>query len=418
MNVLLSAYACMPNAGSEPGNGWNWAVHLAARGINVTVLTRDNNRGVIEPYLAAHPVANLQVEYVAVPTKLFKAGSGMHYALWQACVVKPMRALHRIRGFDVIHHLTYTSIHVPTQLWRVGVPTIFGPVGGGQTAPATMLPYFGASRSSEERRTLLTRALRHSPWHRRWLQKMRVVLAANSDTADLIKALGRQDVRVQFDNGIAASYLADAPRSFPPETVPVRLLWVGRLLPRKALPLALDALANTQRPATLTIVGDGMSQATVRDLIGERGLSDRVEWAGRRLSWEEVRAAYGSHDALLFTSIRETSGLQLLEAMAMALPILTLDLHGARDVVPADAGIKVPITHPPEVVRDLAAAIDRFAASPAEEKERMSRASWQFAETCTWATRAEEAEHLYRSLLSSGFVADAAQPTPMRAPLR
>jgi hypothetical protein len=44
MNVLLSAYACMPGWGSEPGNGWNWAMHLSERGMNVTVLTDDMGR--------------------------------------------------------------------------------------------------------------------------------------------------------------------------------------------------------------------------------------------------------------------------------------------------------------------------------------------------------------------------------------
>lgn len=47
LNILLSAYACEPNKGSEPGIGWNWAIEIAKRGHVVTVLTRGNNKSVI-----------------------------------------------------------------------------------------------------------------------------------------------------------------------------------------------------------------------------------------------------------------------------------------------------------------------------------------------------------------------------------
>lgn len=39
MHILMTAYACHPSMGSEHGNGWNWPMHVAARGHDVTVLT-------------------------------------------------------------------------------------------------------------------------------------------------------------------------------------------------------------------------------------------------------------------------------------------------------------------------------------------------------------------------------------------
>ncbi|AST06080.1 hypothetical protein AF2641_03890 [Anoxybacillus flavithermus] len=50
--VLLSAYACEPNRGSEPGVGWNWAIELSKKGYEVWVLTRANNQDVIDNFLA------------------------------------------------------------------------------------------------------------------------------------------------------------------------------------------------------------------------------------------------------------------------------------------------------------------------------------------------------------------------------
>ena len=384
MNILLAAYACIPNAGTEPGHGWNWAIHLAERGLSVTVLTRTEAREAIDAYLREHPTPNLHFAYVTLPTRRSRPGRSLHYALWQWYAVKTARALLATQRFDVVHHVTYGSVHLPTRLWQLGLPTIFGPVGGGQTAPPNMLSYFGSSRRSEQLRTLFTKALAYSPWHRRWIRKMSAVLAVNQDTVDLLHRMGRPEVLQEFDIAIPRSFLASQPRTFPAVSSPLRLLWVGRIVPRKGLPLALDALAKSLAPSTLTIIGDGPDEATIRRMIADRGLTDRVFWAARRLPWTEVRAAYLDHDALLFTSLRETCGAQLLEAMALGLPVITLDHHGPRDLVPEQAGFKVPVTDPAGVVRDLAAAIDRFATLSSAEKDSMSSAGWNFAAENTW----------------------------------
>ena len=47
MNILLSAYACEPNKGSEPGVGWSLAIEMSKHH-NVWVITRDNNKSAIE----------------------------------------------------------------------------------------------------------------------------------------------------------------------------------------------------------------------------------------------------------------------------------------------------------------------------------------------------------------------------------
>ena len=62
IRVLISAYACEPNKGSEPGVGWNWALQMAKMD-EVYVITRSNNRKVIETFLQKHPVEHLHFYY-------------------------------------------------------------------------------------------------------------------------------------------------------------------------------------------------------------------------------------------------------------------------------------------------------------------------------------------------------------------
>ena len=83
--VLLSAYACEPNRGSEPGVGWNWAIEIAKRGHDVVVLTRKNNREVIESN--ENTPFNLNFIYYDLPSSLMWLkkvfGVQLYYFLWQ-----------------------------------------------------------------------------------------------------------------------------------------------------------------------------------------------------------------------------------------------------------------------------------------------------------------------------------------------
>jgi len=415
MRLLLSAYACRPNAGSEPGFGWNWATHLAARGIEVHVLVAKRNQEPIEASLRVNPIANLHFTYVRVPYKWANKNEALHYLCWQVAALKAARALASKFKFQLAHHVTYGSVHVPSQLWRLGVPVVFGPVGGGQTAPASMLPYFGAEKSREHLRSALTKVLRFSPFHRHCLRRMSFVLAANSDTLSIVRALGCRNTGLMCDTAIPTDYFAEGPRNFQERSGTLRLLWVGRMLTRKALPLALDALQAVHKNVTLTIAGDGMDPQTVHRMVRDRSLQHRVFWKGSRLTYTELRTAYAEHDAMLFTSLRDSFGSQVLEAMAMGLPIITLDLHGAHDWVPNGASLKVPVVYPEETVRSLAVAIETYALLSPPRKNQMSMHAWNFAKTHSWSARAEFCERLYQEILSGAAALKSASDSRVAA---
>ena len=69
LKVLISAYACEPHKGSEPGVGWNWARQIAEFA-EVWVITRANNREIIEEEFKRNPVSNLHFIYVDLPKSL------------------------------------------------------------------------------------------------------------------------------------------------------------------------------------------------------------------------------------------------------------------------------------------------------------------------------------------------------------
>lgn len=114
MKVLISAYDCKPNYGSEPGNGWNWSWHLAELDCEIWVLTLIDNQAAIEAELALSPISNLHFVYISIPQwikRYFKIPLGdfswqSDYLGWQWRATKIAKQLDQEQGFDVIHHVT------------------------------------------------------------------------------------------------------------------------------------------------------------------------------------------------------------------------------------------------------------------------------------------------------------------------
>jgi len=139
LKILLSAFACEPNRGSELGVGWNWAVSLAQAGHQVVVLTRSESRPAIERMTKeAPPDLHLRFEYFDVPKPLRWHTRGplhLHVALWQWLAAGFAKRLHQRERFDCVHHVTFAGLRAPSFMGRLGIPFILGPVGGGERAP-------------------------------------------------------------------------------------------------------------------------------------------------------------------------------------------------------------------------------------------------------------------------------------------
>lgn len=151
-------------------------------------------------------------------------------------------------------------------------------------------------------------------------------------------------------------------RQHPPRSWTNRLLWVGRLDPRKGPELAIRALAEL--PGTrLRLVGpgpDSYRQELVR-LAGSLGVEERLELtvAGR----SELPAEYAEADAVLFPVLwEEPWGLVPLEAMAVGRPVVASGAGGSAEYL--RDGENCLIYAPREDPAALAGAVRRLAAEP------------------------------------------------------
>ena len=404
LKVLLVGHSCGPGVGSEPGITWNWARQLSSHH-QVWVLTHPVYRENVERFLTEHPSPNLHFAWVSLspwqdpwdPDK-GERWIRLHYLLWQRAAFHEASRLHRLHSFDLVHHVSWGTLSAPPVFWRLPIPFVWGPVGGGQIAPPAFHCYFGSAWRREQGRTARIRIAPFLPPLRRAVRHCALLLATNWETIRVLEMAGARQARLFLDSGIPPEYLPATP-----PTRPIRegltVLWAGRLEPRKALPLALEALAQVvDPPIHLEVAGDGPLRGVWEKLATQLGVEDRVRFLGR-LPWAEMPKVFREADSFLFTSLRDSFGSVVFEAMAHALPILTLNHQGVGAFVPHEAGIKVPVTTPAHTVAALAQALRQLAKSP-QTRHEMGQAAWAYARSQTWDCRAAQMCQWYEEALT------------------
>ncbi len=205
--------------------------------------------------------------------------------------------------------------------------SVWGPIGGGQFFPTALNSLLHQKRIREGFRSLYVGLLPFSPRLRKSLASVSIVLVTNFETRNLLKRAGAASVELFLDCGVTGSPIESTSRQTGEA---VTLLWAGRLEPTKGLVVAIRALAEcNDRQTCLLVAGSGSDRARMEDLTRELGLTNRVNFLGR-IPHEDMPALFQRCDAFLFTSLRDSFGSVVLEAMAHGLPVVTLNHQGMR----------------------------------------------------------------------------------------
>ena len=402
MKVLLICHALAPGRGSEPGFSWNWASSLS-RYHEIWVLAHPEFRLEVDAELARHPNPQLHVVWLKGtdwdPTK-GQRGVHWHYVRWLHQAQRLGRSLHAVHRFDLVHHISLGTIGVPPDWWKLPVPFVWGPLGGARDLTAAAAEPLRrtamdgmAALGTGEPAAMVSALPRRGASERRGACRQ-------SQTERFLRAVGGQDVPLFWDSGVTDGTMPPCPAERP-RGHEVRVFWASRFQKRKALPLALEAMALLTRRAgvRLVVAGGGEEAVRWRALTTTMGLDDRVTFTGE-LQPARMREEFQRADIFLFTSVRDSFGTVVLEAMTYGVPVVALDLHGVAARMPADAGIKVPVASREETVRRLAAGLERLADNPGLRYE-MGVAGWRYARTQLWSARAAEMNLLYRRVAAA-----------------
>jgi len=293
-----------------------------------------------------------------------------------------------------VHHLNYVTIEMPGLLWSLGAPFVWGPVGGGQVPPEALKQYFKGFWGIEVIRAARKRFLMLNPFARLAAKKASYILVSNPDTARLL--IGRTDAPIVPEVEIGA-VLPDIWANREVEDGRLEIVWAGLMIPRKGPLLALDiakALHDRGVKFRLRMAGRGPWQEMMRERVQEMGLVGVVEVVGV-VPFEEMSNFYASAGVFLFTSLQDTNGTVLLEAMAHGLPVVSLDHHGAANILSPEWGVKVPIASPSETIEGMADALQGLADDP-ERRQRLGLAARRRVEQrYTWEHKAAAINRAY-----------------------
>ena len=185
-------------------------------------------------------------------------------------------------------------------------------------------------------------------------------IAISNDTAAMYRRLSRRPYTL-IQNAPSARYRASAPRAASRR--PCNVLSVGAISDQKNYPLLIETARILQERAgegapVLRIAGGGERLEDLRAQVRALNLERVVEFLGERRDVPDLMAR---SDLFLNTSHYEGFSVAILEAMAMALPVVATDVAGNRGLVrSAQNGLLCP----PDKPETLAAAILQLADDP------------------------------------------------------
>lgn len=391
MKVLLSAYACEPNRGSEPGVGWNWALEIEKLGHKVWVVTRKNNQKKIEKYWQVNEKPkNLHYIYYDVPKWLTwwkKGGRGVHlyYFFWQIGAYLLARKSHKLEGFDKVQHITFVTLRQPSFMGLLGIPFILGPIGGGERAPYKLRRGFGFRGWFKDFvRDIANFFVKFDPLMYLTFSTADKIYVTSEQSKKIIPCFFEKKVNIQLAIGFnGATELKNKAKNS------LNILFVGHFLYLKGMGLGIQAFAKvlkTHPDARLTMIGKGPDKARWQSLAYELSIEKNINWV-EWVDQRELKDFYRTHDVFLFPSLHDSGGMVVLEAMAQGLPIVCLNLGGPGIIVDATCGIKIDVGDSDEVrvTNDLSEAILKIINN-VTVKSALSRGALTKANTMSWTS--------------------------------
>lgn len=364
--VLINAYACSPNMGSEPGMAWNWCIHLAKH-CELHIITEGEFKENIEAAIPLLPQGkNIHFYYNPVSAEIremcWNQGDWRfykHYRAWQYKTYEMALEIIKTTPIDIIHQLNMIGFREPGYLWKISdKPFVWGPVDAKDGFPVAYLE--GASFKTRVviylKNFLTALQIRYAKRVREAVSRASVVVSASSNSQETFyryfyissPLINETGCTIQehpiFDNSSKNS---------------LDLLWVGKLDFRKQLGLAIRSVAKANNPAIrLHIIGGG-DDHTYKDLADALNISGQCIWHGV-LKHQEVQLMMQQSDLFFFTSVAEGTPHVVLEAISNNLPVLCFDTCGQGDSVNELVGYKIQLSSPTKSVMDFAERINYF----------------------------------------------------------
>ncbi|WP_339670104.1 glycosyltransferase family 4 protein [Dasania marina] len=400
--VLITAYDVNPYSGSESATGWNYSYYLS-RTHKVTLVTRNNNIPEVMRYVNENKldvnsleVVGFDLPYWACFWKRGARGSFLYFYLWQFFL--SIKFFSRKDDFDICHCLNFHCDWVPSFLWFLGKPFVWGPINHNEKLPGYL--FEGESIKNKLKNTVgnYVKLLfwRFDPFLFLCRLKADKILVGHDD---VVRRLKLDFSKCNMFNQIST----DVHPVCSKKNKLFNVLFVGRGLVIKNYCSVLEAversLGLSENCLDLTVTFVGVGSAAKSELLykaAQLGIENRLivhEW----VAFSDMGKFYRDASVLCFPSF-EGAGLVLAESLSYGTPVITIDKNGASHELDPSCSYVVKSSSKNEIAEGISAALCELI-NDREKLLRMSLAAAKYAEAnLSWPVKAERISNIYSGL--------------------
>lgn len=401
-HILVLAYQLSPTKGSEYSVAWNYVTRMSKYN-HLTVLygvsgTHLGDCDEMEEFAKTKGLPN--VTFVCIkPNRWTNALNWCNrhnflnytfyfaYQAWQKQVYKEAKNLINYEKFDLIHFVGPTGYREPGYLWKLGLPYIWGPIGGANSNNLTLTKNISSIGKLKFvfRNWANNIQLKHNRRLRQALKRTDVLLTSTSENQQIFRTILHTNSIYLPENAIASEIKLNE-NKFNNEN-DFHFIVVGSLIPRKAVNILLEALTLVKHKEKITvdIVGDGPERQTLELFAKKHQLQGLINWHGQ-LPRDRAVGLFNNAHMHVITSTSEGNPTTIWEAMSYGVPTISFDHCGMHDTICERCGIRIPIHSYDQCVADLAIEIDKLLEQP-ERFEQLAKGTIECAHKFTWDAR-------------------------------
>ena len=409
--VLIIAEAANPELASVPLVGWSHAEALS-RVVQCHLVTQVRNREAIlrKGWRDGIDFTAIDSERVAAPahrigtrlpggwtTKM--AVTAITYRYFEHLLWKRFQAELVSGRWDIVHRITPLSPTVPSiigkRLARLGIPFVIGPLNGGVP---WQREFDSARRAEREWLSYVRDVYKLIPGYRSTRKHAAAIICGSNATLEQMPQWCRHKCHYMPENAIDPARFSK--RVEGPARRPLRVAFVGRLVPYKCPDLLIEAAAPLVREGkvVLDIIGDGALLPRLKAMVAELGIERGVRLDGW-VQHELLQDRLVESDVLGFPSIREFGGGVVLEAMALGLCPVVVDYGGPGELVSDGAGFKIKMAPRQQLIQEFRDRLDWLANNPTELRRISASVQARVEQKFTWSAKARQVAALYSRIL-------------------
>jgi len=348
MKILLSAYSCEPNKGSESEVGWRWAKELSAKGNDVYVITRSNNQNNINEELSKIHIKNLKFLYFDFPSWFIRIIKGkfnkfsyIYFYLWQIGIYLKFKNFIKNNNFDFIHHVTFVSYRFPSFLSLCDVPFIYGPLSGGEEVPIKLRKSFSLKDKIKERfRDLTNKFISISPFINMTFKRAIKIIVNTEQTKKKIPKSYHHKTFIELAIAIDEQQSTNT-QNIDFDKEKLNLCFVGNYEHIKGINIILKIIKKLKvnnHKFLFNFIGSGSLENYIKENLKKNKFNDCVK-IHQKIPQDKIFEFMKKNQLLIFPALRDSGGIVLLEAMSIGLPSAILALGGPSQIVNKDCGI-------------------------------------------------------------------------------